>query len=104
MDPGHIQEEDAGFVNRRNQIRGEPPAVPLYTQKRAEQVKQCFQPVVYDQPFEPVKEVRTFEHLCRVDLYTLFCVRLLMLTTLYEDDDSGRVGRYLDATIDETIW
>jgi hypothetical protein len=31
-------------------------------------------------------------------------VRLLKLTTLYEGDDLGRIGRYLDATIDETIW
>jgi len=57
MDSGHIQEEDAGFVSRRNQRRGEPPAVPLYTQEQAALVKQYFQAVDYDQPFEPVPGV-----------------------------------------------
>ena len=57
MDSGHIQEEDAGFISRRNLKRGEPPAVPLYTQEQAALVKQYFQAVNYDQPFEPVPGV-----------------------------------------------
>jgi metallo-beta-lactamase family protein len=57
LDSGHIQEEDAGFVSRRNLKRGEPPAQPLYTQEQAALVKQHFQPVNYDQPFEPVPGV-----------------------------------------------
>ncbi|OGO66737.1 MAG: MBL fold metallo-hydrolase [Chloroflexi bacterium RBG_19FT_COMBO_47_9] len=57
MDSGHIQEEDAGFISKRNLKRGEPPAVPLYTQEQAAMVKQYFQPVDYDQPFEPVPGV-----------------------------------------------
>jgi len=57
MDSGHIQEEDAGFISRRNLKRGEPPAVPLYTQEQAAVVKEYFQPVNYDQPFEPVPGV-----------------------------------------------
>jgi len=57
MDSGHIQEEDAGFVSRRNLKRGEPPTQPLYTQEQAALVKQHFQPVNYDQPFEPVPGV-----------------------------------------------
>ena len=42
MDSGHIQEEDAGFVSKRNRKVGEPPAVPLYTQEQAALVKQHF--------------------------------------------------------------
>jgi metallo-beta-lactamase family protein len=57
MDSGHIQEEDAAFVSKRNLKRGEPPAVPLYTQEQAAQVKQYFEKVDYDQPFEPVPGV-----------------------------------------------
>jgi metallo-beta-lactamase family protein len=57
MDSGHIQEEDAGFVSRRNLKRGEPPAVPIYTQEQAAVVKDYFQPVNYDQPFGPVPGV-----------------------------------------------
>lgn len=57
MDSGHIQEEDAAFVSKRNLKRGEPPAVPLYTQEQAELVKQHFEAVNYDQPFEPVPGV-----------------------------------------------
>ena len=57
MNSGHIQEEDAGFISRRNLKRGEPPAVPLYTQEQAAVVKEYFQPVNYDQPFEPVPGV-----------------------------------------------
>ena len=57
MDSGHIQEEDAGFVSKRNFRRGEPPAVPLYTQEQAALVKGYFQAVDYDQPFEPVPGV-----------------------------------------------
>ena len=57
MDSGHIQEEDAGFVSRRNLKKGEPPVAPLYTQEDAALVKQQFQEVNYDQPFEPVPGV-----------------------------------------------
>jgi metallo-beta-lactamase family protein len=57
MDSGHIQEEDAGFVSKRNLNRGEPPVTPLYTQEQAALVKQYFKTVNYDQPFEPVPGV-----------------------------------------------
>jgi metallo-beta-lactamase family protein len=57
MDSGHIQEEDAAFVSKRNLNRGEPPAVPLYTQEQAALVRQHFKTVVYDQSFEPVPGV-----------------------------------------------
>jgi metallo-beta-lactamase family protein len=57
MDSGHIQEEDAGFISRRSLKRGEPPTVPLYTQEQATLVKEHFQAVNYDQPFEPLPGV-----------------------------------------------
>jgi metallo-beta-lactamase family protein len=58
MDSGHIQEEDAGFVSRRNRKFGEPPVVPLYTQEQAALVKEHFKVCGYDQPFEPVPGVQ----------------------------------------------
>jgi metallo-beta-lactamase family protein len=58
MDSGHIQEDDAEFVNKKNLKRGDPPILPLYTQEQAAQVKQYFQVVDYDQPFEPVPGVK----------------------------------------------
>jgi metallo-beta-lactamase family protein len=57
MDSGHIQEEDAGFVSRRNLKKGEPPVAPLYTQEDAALVKHQFQEVNYDHLFEPVPGV-----------------------------------------------
>ncbi len=56
-DSGHIQEADALFVNKRRARLGEPPVEPLYTQEDAEQVAELFQPVEYEQPFEPVPGV-----------------------------------------------
>lgn len=58
MDSGHIQEDDAEFVNKKNLKRGDPPILPLYTQEQAAQVKKYFQVVDYDQPFEPVPGVK----------------------------------------------
>jgi metallo-beta-lactamase family protein len=58
MDSGHIQEEDAAFVSKRNLKRGEPPAVPLYTKDQAALVAQHFDPIKYDDPFEPVPGVQ----------------------------------------------
>src|SRR4030042_1633179 len=48
MDSGHIQEEDAGFISKTNLKRGDPPAVPLYTQEQAAMDKQNSQPVEHD--------------------------------------------------------
>jgi metallo-beta-lactamase family protein len=58
MDSGHIQEDDAEFVNKKNLKRGDPPILPLYTQEQAAQVKKYFQVVDYDQPFKPVPGVK----------------------------------------------
>jgi metallo-beta-lactamase family protein len=57
-DSGHIQEEDAEFINRRNREQGQPPIEPLYTLADAEQVAQYFHPQDYAQPFEPVPGVK----------------------------------------------
>ena len=57
MDSGHIQEEDAAFINKRNLKRGEPPSVPLYSQEQAALVKEHFEAMEYDHPFEPVPGV-----------------------------------------------
>lgn len=57
MDSGHIQEDDAAFVSKRNIKKGEPPVMPIYTQEQAALVAQYFQVVNYDQPFEPVPGV-----------------------------------------------
>jgi metallo-beta-lactamase family protein len=57
MDSGHIQEDDAVFVNKRNLKLGEPPIMPLYTQAQAALVMQHFKAVGYDQPFEPIPGV-----------------------------------------------
>ncbi len=54
LDSGHIQEEDAEFVNKRKIKNGEPQVEPLYTQLEAALVAQYFSPVNYDQSFEPV--------------------------------------------------
>ncbi|GAB4503018.1 MAG: MBL fold metallo-hydrolase [Anaerolineales bacterium] len=56
-DSGHIQEADATFVNKRHARRGEAPVEPLYTQEDAERVAELFQPVGYDQDFEPAPGV-----------------------------------------------
>ena len=57
IDSGHIQEDDATFVSRRNLRKGEPRVVPIYTQEQAALVAQYFRAVNYDQPFEPVPGV-----------------------------------------------
>jgi metallo-beta-lactamase family protein len=51
-DSGHIQEEDAQFINKRNRENGRPPIEPLYTLADAEQVLQYFRPQNYTHPFE----------------------------------------------------
>jgi metallo-beta-lactamase family protein len=58
IDSGHIQEEDAEFVNKRKLKKGEPAIEPIYTREEAALVAQYFSPVKYDQTFEPVPGVR----------------------------------------------
>ena len=56
-DAGHIQESDAEFLNKKKKARGEPLIDPLYTQEDAEAVAGQFEPVPYDQEFEPLPGV-----------------------------------------------
>jgi metallo-beta-lactamase family protein len=57
MDSGHIQEEDAKFVNKRKLKKGEPTIEPIYTREEAALVAQYFNPIKYDQAFEPIPGV-----------------------------------------------
>lgn len=52
MDSGHIQEEDAAYLNKQRARSGEPPVEPLYTLADAAQVAQQFHAIQYDQPFD----------------------------------------------------
>jgi metallo-beta-lactamase family protein len=58
MDAGHIQEQDVEYVNKKRLRRGELPVEPLYTVEDAALVAQHFQPVDYDQDFEPLPGVK----------------------------------------------
>jgi metallo-beta-lactamase family protein len=56
-DSGHIQELDAGYVNKKQAKRHQPPVEPIYTLADAAMVAQYFVPVEYDQLFHPVDGV-----------------------------------------------
>jgi metallo-beta-lactamase family protein len=58
IDSGHIQEDDAIFVNKHKAKNNEPAIEPLYTQEEAALVAQYFSPMDYDQLFEPVPGVK----------------------------------------------
>lgn len=62
MDSGHIQEDDAAFVSKRNARKGEPPVAPIYTQEQAALVAQYLNPVNYEQSFEPIPGVQARLH------------------------------------------
>ncbi len=57
VDSGHIQEQDAEYVNKKRFKRGEPSIQPIYTLDDAGQVAQYFEAVDYLAPFEPVPGV-----------------------------------------------
>lgn len=56
-DSGHIQEADAEYVNKKHHRRGEAPVEPLYTLEDAVAVLDQFQPLAYNQIFEPIPGV-----------------------------------------------
>jgi metallo-beta-lactamase family protein len=56
-DSGHIQEEDAQYLNKKRAKNGESPIEPLYTASDAIQACQQFHPVRYNDPFEPIPGV-----------------------------------------------
>ena len=57
IDSGHIQEEDALFINKNKAKKGEPFIKPIYTYEEAAMVAQYFRPVNYEQHFEPLPGV-----------------------------------------------
>jgi metallo-beta-lactamase family protein len=57
MDSGHIQEMDAAYVNKKRYQHGEPSIEPIYTMEDAGLVAQYFNPVEYEELFEPVPGV-----------------------------------------------
>ncbi|MEI8326884.1 MAG: MBL fold metallo-hydrolase, partial [Betaproteobacteria bacterium] len=52
-DSGHIQEEDANFLNRHKLSRHEP-ALPLYTRQDALDCLACIKTQAWGKPFEPI--------------------------------------------------
>jgi metallo-beta-lactamase family protein len=56
-DSAHIQEKDTEYANKKHFRRGQLPVEPLYSLADAEEVNQHFQPMPYDQTFEPVEGV-----------------------------------------------
>jgi metallo-beta-lactamase family protein len=60
-DSGHIQEQDAQFISKKNAKRGEPPVEPLYTADDAARVVDYFQPTQYYETFIPINGV--FAHM-----------------------------------------
>jgi metallo-beta-lactamase family protein len=57
-DAGHIQEEDAAFLNRRRRRKGQPLIEPLYTAADAEKATHQLTGHPYDQAFEPIPGVQ----------------------------------------------
>jgi metallo-beta-lactamase family protein len=58
MDSGHIQEEDAKYVNKKHARRDEPPIEPIYTLEDAARVASFFHSQPYGRAFEVVPGVR----------------------------------------------
>ncbi|MEJ2709829.1 MAG: MBL fold metallo-hydrolase [Anaerolineales bacterium] len=58
MDSGHIQEEDAIYVNKKHARRNEPPIEPIYTLEDAARVASFFHSQPYGRTFEVVPGVR----------------------------------------------
>lgn len=57
-DSAHIQEEDARYLNRRRDRRGEPPVQPLYTPQDAAACIDSFVSVSYGRAFDVAPGVR----------------------------------------------
>lgn len=52
-DSGHLQEEEAYYLNRHG-VSKHAPALPLYTEAQARRALQKLKPHGFDQPFEPL--------------------------------------------------
>ncbi len=57
-DSGHIQEDDAGFINKKRDLRDEAPIEPIYTLEDAARVGEHFKPLTYGELFEPIPGVQ----------------------------------------------
>ncbi len=57
-DSGHIQEDDAGFINKKRDQRDEAPIEPIYTLEDAARVAEHFKPLTYGELFEPIPGVQ----------------------------------------------
>ena len=51
-DSGHIQEQDAAYLNKKRALRGEPPVQPLYTAADATRALHNFVDLCYQRPFQ----------------------------------------------------
>jgi metallo-beta-lactamase family protein len=56
-DSGHIQEDDAGYINKKRDLRKEPPIDPIYTMEDAARTSDHFKAVTYGESFEPIPGV-----------------------------------------------
>jgi metallo-beta-lactamase family protein len=56
-DSAKIYREDANYLNKKKRKHGDPMVDPLYSMEDAEMAAEQFQPVAYDESFEPVKGV-----------------------------------------------
>lgn len=56
-DSGHIQEENAEYLNSKRQRAGDPPVEPLYTAADAAFASRYLREVGYEQDFEPIPGV-----------------------------------------------
>jgi|YNPNPStandDraft_1061719.scaffolds.fasta_scaffold16971_2 metallo-beta-lactamase family protein len=52
-DSGHIQQMEAEWQTRKNQRLGQRPVEPLYTVEDAQRTEPFFEPVRYEEPFQP---------------------------------------------------
>lgn len=61
-DAGHLQEEEAGYANKKGYSKHRP-ALPLYTSEEAEQSLERFKAIDFGEAFEPAPGIRaTFRH------------------------------------------
>jgi metallo-beta-lactamase family protein len=56
-DSGHIQEEDAAYLNKKRRRKGEPPIEPIYTSAQAAQAASQLVGREYNEPFEAIPGV-----------------------------------------------
>jgi metallo-beta-lactamase family protein len=57
-DAGHIQEEDAAYINKKRRRKGQEPIEPLYTAADAERATRQLAGHAYDETFEPIPGVQ----------------------------------------------